>query len=236
MFRAILFDLDGTLLDIDSNRFFPDYLATVGGHFARFAPPERFVELILRSTRAMIENRDPALTNRQVFVRSFFPALGREPEELMPLFDEFYRDVFPRLAHHGRPAAGARRTLEKAAARGVKLVVATNPIFPESAVRERLRWGGVDDLPYELVTAYEAMHFCKPHREYFEEVLGMIGAGPAECLMVGNDGVDDMAASRAGIKTFLVEERAVRTEGSPFRPDMRGGFGELERLVDGGAA
>ena len=67
------------------------------------------------------------------------------------------------------------------------------------AVRERMRWAGVDDFPYALVTAIEKCHFAKPHPEYFAEVLARLDKRPDEALVVGNDWEADMVpAARLG--------------------------------------
>ena len=54
-----------------------------------------------------------------------------------------------------RPNPLARPLLENLIRKGYQVAIATNPIFPERAIRERLRWLEIDDLPYALVTAYE---------------------------------------------------------------------------------
>jgi len=48
------------------------------------------------------------------------------------------------------------------------------------------------------------MHFCKPHPEYFEELLRHLGKTARECVMIGNDPAKDMPASKVGITTFYV--------------------------------
>ena len=86
------------------------------------------------------------------------------------------------------------------------MVVATNPVFPLQAIRERLRWGGFGDTEFTLITSYENMHFCKPRRQYYKEILRMLGRKPAECWMIGNDVGEDLVAGELGISTFLVQD------------------------------
>ncbi|MCL6450574.1 MAG: HAD family hydrolase [Acetobacteraceae bacterium] len=206
--EALLLDLDGTLLDIDFQAFLRDYLARLGRHFASRYPPDRFCGWVMASTRAMIDDRDPARTNRDAFWQDFAPRAGCPVEELLPGFEAFYREVFPRLCVYGRAVPAARPLVERALARGLKVAVATNPVFPLMAIQERLRWAGLADLPFALVTAYEDMHFCKPHPEYYLETASRLGVEPRRCLMVGDRPWDDMSAALAGMRTYLVEREA----------------------------
>ncbi len=226
----ILLDLDGTLIDIDQDEFLKAYLKEVGIRFADVCPPEDFVAEIWRATETMMENQDPDLTNEQVFRQSFFPRIGRQPEELMPRFDQFYQIHFPALQRFARPNPGARPVIETCLERGLPVVIATNPVFPRQAIMERLRWAGVDDLPYNLVTTYEIMHFCKPHPGYFTEIASRLGADPSRCLMVGDDlDLDLVGAAKVGMMTYHVGERA---DGDGLEPDGRGDLSSLMSWID----
>lgn len=235
MIRTILFDLDGTLLPIDTDAFIRRYFEALAGYAGHIIPPERLVEAVWDATAAVVRNTDPALTNAQVFARSFFPAVGHDEAALMPLFDEFYRTRFPELraACTGLPGI-ARSVVETALEKGYEIVLATNPLFPRLAVEERMRWIEVHDLPWRLVTVYEEMHACKPHPEYFREVLERIGRRPEECLMVGNDVQEDGAAARVGIDVFFITDFLIDREGRPLPPGRSGSLAEFrERLARG---
>jgi FMN phosphatase YigB (HAD superfamily) len=85
-------------------------------------------------------------------------------------------------------------------------VLATQPIFPEVAVRQRMAWAGIVDLAFALVTTYETSHACKPHPEHFTDVAATIRCVPDECLSIGNDGIEDAVARRLGMETCLVTD------------------------------
>ncbi len=67
-------------------------------------------------------------------------------------------------------------------------------------------WVGVKPEDFELVTDYDNSSFCKPNPEYFREICDKIGVKPEECVMIGNNTVEDTAAAKLGIKVFLVPE------------------------------
>ncbi|MDI6825089.1 MAG: HAD family hydrolase [Bacillota bacterium] len=230
--RSLLFDLDGTLLGLDIDAFVPVYFEALARRFDGILPAGRLVEAILASTWAMVADRDLSRSNEEVFWSDFLPRVGLERERLDPIFTAFYRDVFPSLGDLARPVPEARRVLGHALSRGYRLVLATNPLFPRVAIVERMRWGGIHDIPFALVTAYEDMHACKPQPEYYREILQLLGASPEECLMVGNDVQEDLAASLVGIRTFLVEGPFLRDKGHPrYEPDLRGTLLDLASLL-----
>jgi len=89
---------------------------------------------------------------------------------------------------------------------GLKLVVASNPIWPQMVQMKRLAWAGVGDLQFDLVTHIENMSYCKPRIEYYLEICQKIGENPNHCLMVGNDPVNDLVVARIDMKTFLITD------------------------------
>ena len=90
MMRAVLFDLDGTLLHVDTAQFVEAYVRLLARSFAARIPPDLFVRHLLVATQAMMADRDPSRTNREVFAASFYPPLGLTEEEMAPHLAEFY--------------------------------------------------------------------------------------------------------------------------------------------------
>lgn len=232
--RGICLDLDGTVLHIDAGSFFRAYLYMLASCFPG-VEQDRFVGQLLASTKAMVNSNDPSLTNREVFNADFFPKVGLDPDETVPMLERFYRDEFPKLERFGRPKPEARDLIEYALEEGMQVIVATNPIFPRVAVSERLRWAGLDDLPFDLITSYEIMHFCKPHLGYYREILDITGLEASQCFMVGNDVEEDMAAARLGMEAFLVTDQVIpREDGLPWHGPQGSLEDFLVRLRDGG--
>ena len=170
-FKAILFDLDGTLLDSHMDRFLPHYMRKLADRVAHLIPPAEFVAHLLAGTQAMVAN-DGRATNAQVFAETFYPAVGHAQAELEPIFMDFYAKDYASLQPLTACRPEARPAVQMAFDLGYEVVIATNPLFPEVAIRQRMAWAGVADFPYRRVTTFENSHFAKPNPRYFGEIPG----------------------------------------------------------------
>lgn len=209
MLTGVLFDLDGTLLDIHLDDFFRRYFAVLGPAIAEIlgddADAHGGLEAVMRGTEAMCQSH-PGRTNREEFNAVFRELTGADltrPDSVAVL-ERFYAEVFPSLREGLGPHPGARESVECALDLGLKVAIATNPIFPRAAIEERMRWANVADLPIDLVTSYENMHSAKPHGSYYTEVASMLGVPPSQAMMVGDDRVLDMAAADVGMRTYFL--------------------------------
>jgi len=232
LIRAVLFDLDGTLLPIDTRSFLQQYTKALVKKVSTVMDPETFLQHLFYSTGKMVSDLNPNLTNKEVFWQHMSARTADKIDNLLPLLDDFYEREFPLLGENITPNRNAAAIVKKAKEKGYILVLATNPVFPEKAVIERMRWASLDPGDFDLITAYENMHFCKPHLEYYREVLDKIGESPGRCLMVGNDMEEDMVAGKIGVKTFLVEDFVINKNNSSIQCNYRGTLSELLALLE----
>ena len=231
--KAILFDLDGTLIDDSMETFLPPYFAALTQKLAHLVAPEKLIAQLNASTRAMVANADSTCTLADTFATDFFPKIGLPRETLMPLFDDFYAREYRDLRSYVNPIPEARTVVRRAFEARGPVVVATMPVFPLVAVQQRLEWGKLGDFSYALVTAYENMRTSKPHPAYYREIAEKIGCAPEDCLMVGNEVQNDiLPAKRAGMKTFWVTDTAFMATDVPA--DWRGTLVEFGELLERG--
>ncbi len=209
MIRAVLFDLDDTLLGNETDPFVKHYFALLSQYAEPKMPSDQFVATLLRASREMIYNDDLSLSNYDVFWHTFAEYSGVDVQEMENFIVGFYEDVFPKLQHLTERRAVALPLVEYCFAQDWKVVVATNPMFPQMAIEERLRWAGVpvSEHHYDLVTTLENMHSTKPNVSYYEEILYRLGIEPNTAVMVGDDWKNDIEpASQLGIRTYWVSK------------------------------
>jgi len=205
MLKAVLFDLDNTLIHFSERKLLENYLALVLPVFADIMPPDKFVERLLLSTQVLMNNNGE-MSNADYFMNSFSAGLDISRDNLWRRFMDFYEAEFDRFRDIVSVPDGVRDVFLKLQRVKVKLVIASNPIWPSIVQMKRLAWAGLSDIEFDLVTNIENMSYCKPRLEYYLEVCRKIAVEPEDCLMVGNDPVNDMIVARIGMKTYLVTE------------------------------
>ena len=210
MIRAVLLDLDDTLLRNDMAGFLPTYLRSLGESLADLVDPGRLAAEVMAGTRDMLANQDPRRTLADCFAARFYPALGWNEPDMRPHLQDYYLRVFPQLQTLTAPMSGAVELVQALQQAGLELAIATNPLFPRLAVEHRLAWAGlpVDRYSFVLVSSYEELHFAKPHPEYYTELLGRLGVRAHEAAMIGNEFDNDIKpALDLGMAAYHVSDR-----------------------------
>jgi HAD superfamily hydrolase (TIGR01549 family) len=208
MIRAVLIDLDDTLLVNKMDIFLPAYFQKLGEYLADRIDPDQMLTELLNGTQQMLTNLDPTCTLERAFADHFYPVLGFDEQPLRDHIEVFYREIFPTLKTLTAERPEAKTFVNHLSEEGVDLVVATNPLFPRLAVEERLRWAGfTSEFPFDLIAAYEQFHFTKPHLEYYTEILGRLGLGPQDAVMLGDDPANDLAPAQSlGMGSFHLSQ------------------------------
>lgn len=230
--KAVLFDLDGTLLPMDQDVFVKAYFK---GLAAKLAPmgynPEQLIGAVWNGTMQMIKNNGQ-VANEEVFWDSFVQVFGEKALSDKPQFDTFYKNEFEGIKSVCGFQQKAVDTVRKLKNAGLRIVLATSPIFPEIAVDARVRWAGLSLDDFELYTTYENINYCKPNPNYYAEIANRLGVKPEECLMVGNDVGDDMIAASIGMQVFLLTDCLINKNNEDISVFPNGDFEKLNEYIE----
>ena len=231
MTKAILFDLDGTLLPMDQEVFVKDYLGRMAAFLAPHGyDPQLLAKALWAGTGAMVKNNGKAL-NEDVFWCVFNGILGKDAKQDEALFAEFYTTIFQKSRNSCGLNPKAAETIREVKAMGFRVILATNPLFPAIATHSRVRWAGLNPEDFEYITTYENSRFCKPNPDYYHEILGKIALDGSQCLMVGNDVGEDMVAGKLGMKTFLLTDCLINKDAEDIEKYPHGSFPELLHYI-----
>lgn len=230
--KAVLFDLDGTLLPMDQDIFVKAYF---GGLVKKLAPhgydPQATIAAIWEGTKAMIQN-DGSCTNEEKFWQRFCSILGEKTRDDEPLFQEFYETDFQKVQQVCGFAPESAEIVHWLKEKGCRVILATNPIFPAIATQSRIRWAGLDPAEFETYTTYENSSYCKPNPDYYRAILAQAGLQPEECIMVGNDVGDDMVTAALGMQVFLLTGCLINTKNADTSAYPQGGFAQLRQFLE----
>ncbi len=211
MLKAIAFDMDDTLLSINLSAFCYVFLKDEVGLLASVARRGAlglFAPFSAAYLAMFDAQRTDDLTNREHFCaeverRCGIPLADPVIADVLTCYEETVLPTRNDRMVNAHPRPGAHEAIEGALDRGLRIALLTNPSFSEACIRTRMRWGRIDDAPFELVTTMENSTRCKPDARYYLESLEALGLAPEEVLMVGNDPKRDLVPE-IGLKTAYV--------------------------------
>jgi len=189
------------------------------------------IRAIWGGTAAMVKN-DGRYSNEEAFWAYFTGVYGEQARKDVPLFEEFYAVDFQKARMFCGSDPRAAEAVRRVRARGAAPVLATNPLFPSVATESRIRWAGLEPSDFALYTTYENIGYCKPNPDYYREILHRLGAGPEECVMVGNDVAEDMVDEPLGLETNLLNDCLINKPAADIGRWPHGGFDELLSFLD----
>ena len=231
MIRAVLFDLDGTLLPMDEEYFKKIYFGEVYKKIAYLGYTlDELLKVIWYGTKAMIKN-DGKQTNEELFWKSFIEVHPDRLEENKENFVEIYNTIFPTLSYTCGFQPLAKDFIKALKDKGYEVIIASNPIFPIVATKARVRWAGCNPDDFKYITAYENSRFSKPNLKYYEEILEKTGYKPEEVIMVGNDVREDMIINKLGIDSYLITDCLLNLDNEDINKYKHGTFKEIMDLV-----
>jgi phosphoglycolate phosphatase len=177
--QAVLFDLDGTLLDSA-----PDMLATAN---AMLAERER-APITLEALRPVVSKGSRAM------VAVAFPELGQEARDaLVPEFLDRYEGL---IGQHAVLFDGVAGMLDALEAAGCAWGIVTNkPEYLARLILPQLGW----ETRCAVLIGGDSLAQRKPHPLPLLAAAERMGIDPGTCIYVGDDERDIVAANAAGM-------------------------------------
>jgi len=228
---TVLFDLDDTLISNNVDTFIPGYLKALSKTLAEISS-NAVIQPLLAATQKMSESNLPGKTLEQTFDENFYPNIGVSKENLRSTIDHFYGDVYPELKTMTQQRPEAIRLVDRLFNEGYTVAIATRPLFPRTAIVQRLEWAGlsIENYPFAIVPSFETFHFSKPNPAFYAELLAQIGWPDQPAVMVGNTLEDDiLPASQFNIPAFWLNDHQ---EPLPANVHSLTGQGKINDVYD----
>lgn len=230
MLNTILFDLDGTVLPMDLDRFVKSYFGGLALHLKELIEPAKLTKIMMECTNLMITNTE-AISNQDVFMERFEQLVDADRDLFLSKFTEYYDTTFQDVKKTTWQNNDIIESVKILKEKGYTVALATNPLFPMKANHHRIKWAGLLPSDFSYISSYENNNYCKPNVQYYEEVLSKIGKTPKECMMIGNDMFEDTIASKIGIQTYIITNNMVNRHNAMIEPDDKGTYKEFLEFV-----
>lgn len=182
MYRTVIFDLDGTLLDTISD------LAAAANYVCR---ENDWPEYTVAEVESMVGNGIPKLVER------FSPENARSPLMLANTLHQFNRYYGAHNMESTHPYPGIPELLRELHDRGLQMAVCSNKADEFSRVIVEHYYPGVFDLVRGNLNGMPV----KPDPAAAREILRKLDAVPASSVMVGDSSVDIQTGHNAGIRS-----------------------------------
>lgn len=197
--KAIIFDMDGTLLD--SARAHAKAFKKVLGEQGFQISEQDVIDRFGMHSHEIVKQIAPNIQEEKIV--GVIKAKNK---------------VFRKHLRNGGVSMkqGVKKTLKKLKKKGFKLGIASSDV--KRNLVEDVKKFGLQALFDTITSAQEFVH-PKPHPEQLRTTAQKMGVKPEECVMVGDSKYDVIAAKRAGMKTVLVLGTLNEEQAKELEPD-----------------
>lgn len=209
MIKNILFDLDGTLLNMDQDKFLELYMFSLYNYSKEeYKNINELIDLIKKGVYLMVNNNGEN-TNEKVFYNHFKAFHKENTDKILKKYEKYYETDFIITKKSTSLKKVAPLLIKELKEKGYNLILATNPIFPRIATLNRIKWAGLNPDDFTYISTYENSSYSKPNIKYYEEIINKLDLNKDECLMVGNDTTEDYVITKLDIPCIILKENLI---------------------------
>lgn len=205
MLKAVLFDLDGTLLPMREDEFVPLYVKLLIKKISLHGYEEEKLTKVLWAGNKRIVLNDGMKSNEEVFWEELCSHLGEDFIKEKEYIDSFYTNEFLETKRICKENKLAKEIVKFVKDNNLLCILSTNPVFPRVCTKTRMGFVDLEESDFDYCSYYENSSYSKPNPIYFLEILEKFNLEPEEVILFGNNTYEDgECALKCGIKTYLV--------------------------------
>lgn len=232
--KAILFDLDGTLLPMDQDKFIENYFKDLAEYMCKDGAyePSQYTKAVWQGVKAMLLNNNE-MSNEERYFWELGNIFGEESaKKAYPVYREFYATKYLEGKAFCSYTPRSKELIGYLKERNIRIALATNPVFPDIATNARMSWVDLKPEDFEIVTTCDNVGYSKPNPKYYLDIASKMGIDPCECLVVGNDVEDDMVAMDVGMDVFLLTDCLLNKRNKDISIYPNGNFDDLIKYIN----
>ena len=192
MLQAVIFDVDGTLLDTE--RIYMQAWKAAAAELGYVMP-----DAVLQKTRA-VNTKDAARIFEEEIGNGFSYVKAR------PIRVRIAEEIITRESPILKP--GVPELLTYLENRGIRMAVASST--NTQTTKEHLAASGIENR-FEVIVGGDQIVNGKPHPDIFLKAAALLGVVPESCIVVEDSPAGIRAGSAAGMHTVLVPDQAAIT-------------------------
>lgn len=232
--KVVLFDLDGTLLPMNQDKFIEKYFKDLTSYMCQNGEhePDGYYKAIWHGVKAMLQN-DNSVSNEEAYFKALGEIYGEDVANGEYLkYKDFYATKYLEAKSETWYTKRSRELVNSLKERGIRVALATNPVFPSIATNARMSWVDLKPEDFELVTTCDNTGYSKPNPKYYLDIAHKLTVDPRDCLMVGNDADDDMPAKNVQMDVFLLTDCLINKKEKDISEYPHGSFDELLKYIE----
>jgi len=208
MYESVLLDLDNTLLINPDRTFAAAFMRAIDEHFQKVVKVNT-VSQAFRKGIGQHKSHVSSQNNTHIMIDIIAEDSSLSRDVVRKVYKDFYTSSYPKLKSITSVVSTARPLVEHLINTNIPIVVATNPIYPEEAINQRLQWAGLGEFinEFSFITTSDNMVTAKPNTAYYSKILSMLNiTNPERCIMVGDSLTNDIEpATKVGLQTHYIK-------------------------------
>ena len=205
MLKAVLFDLDGTLLPMNEAEYIKVYGELLNIKLTKLGLDGVKLGKLIWDSMMQMDLNDGSKTNDDIFNKTFIKFYKDEAEKYKEILLDYYTNDFKGTKIVCKDNPLAKSIIKFIKENNLLCILATNPVYPKIATINRMNFIGLDESDFAIFTHHENSRYTKANPKYYQDLLNKFNLKPEEVLLFGNNTFEDGESSLAcGIKTYLI--------------------------------